>query len=239
MRPTRCKFTRLGLSLAAVMCLPLPASARQQPAGPTVVTVGEAVVRRAPDRAFITVTAESRARNPRDAQRDNARMMSGVQDKLRDARVPKDAIRTLGYSVEPEFDFTNNRRTLRDYVARNTIEVRVDEMDRLGELLDVAVGSGATSVGDVRFDLKDRAAAEREALRQAVADARARADAAAAGAGRTVDFVLQIKEAGTEPPDLPRPVPTMAMRTAEAPATPITAGEIEVRARVTLTATLK
>ena len=64
----------------------------------------------------------------------------------------------------------------------------------MGEILDLAVGSGATSVSGVRFDLKDRAAAEREALKRAVADARARADAAAAGAGVKVDRVLRIEE---------------------------------------------
>jgi uncharacterized protein len=236
--------TLVSASLAVIIGLGLPApssAAPQQPQVqvPEVVTSGEAVVRRAPDRAFITVTTESRARSPRDAQQENARMMTAVQDKLRSARVPREAIRTLGYTVEPEFDFTNNRRTLRDYVARNTIEVRMDDLDRLGETLDAAVNAGATSVGDVRFDLKDRETAEREALRLAVADARARADAAAAGAGRTVDHIIRIQENGTEPIEPPRPA-LMAMRAGSAaPETPIAAGDIEIRARVTLTAALK
>ena len=44
----------------------------------------------------------------------------------------------------------------------------------------------------------DRAGAEREALRLAVADARARAEAAAAGAGRTIDRVLRIDDTRRE-----------------------------------------
>ena len=55
-----------------------------------------------------------------------------------------------------EFDYVNGRQSLREYVARNTVEVRVDEVARAGEVLDAAVGSGATSVSGVRFDLKDR-----------------------------------------------------------------------------------
>ena len=109
--------------------------------------------------------------------------MTPVQEKLRAAGIPADAIRTIGYDLQQEWDFVNNRRVSRGYVARNTIEVRVDAIDRVGELLEIAVGSGATSVGGIRFDLKDRAKLEREALRLAVADARAKAEAAAAGAG--------------------------------------------------------
>jgi uncharacterized protein YggE len=223
-----------GLSAPA-----LAAPQQVQSQVPEIVTTGEAVVRRAPDRAFFTVTAESRARSPRDAQQENARMMTSVQDKLKGAGIAKEAIRTLGYTVEPEFDFANNRRTLRDYVARNTIEVKVDDLDRLGEMIDAAVSAGATSVGDVRFDLKDRKAAEREALRQAVVDARARAEAAAAGADRTIDHIIRIQENGTEPIEPPRPVMMAVRAGGAAPETPITAGDIEIRARVTLTAAIK
>jgi uncharacterized protein YggE len=140
--------------------------------------------------------------------------------------------------VEPEYDFTDGRRTLRGFVARNTIEVRVDDLARLGEVLDVAVAAGATSAGNVQFELKDRSAAEREALRLAVVDAQARAEAAAAGAGRAIARVVRIQEEGTGQVPYPRPM-AMAAREAAAVETPIVAGEIEIRARVTFTAALK
>ena len=157
-----------GLGNAAVSAQDVPA-----PVTPSIVTTGEAVVRRAPDQAFVTVSVESRARNPRDAQRLNAETMTAVQQRIAAAGVPKDAVRTLGYNIQQEFDYVENRRVARGYLARNAVEVRVDAIDRTGEVLDAAVQAGATSVASVRFDLKDRAAAEREALRLAVVDARA------------------------------------------------------------------
>ena len=128
------------------------------------MTTGEGVIEAVPDRAWITITAESRAGNPRDAQKRNAEAMAPVQEKLKAAGVPADAIKTIGYDLQQEWDYVNNRRVSRGYVARNTIDVRVDAVDRVGELLEIAVGSGATSVGGIRFDLKDRAKLEREAL---------------------------------------------------------------------------
>ena len=225
-----------------LLAWPAVAAAQDRPVEnlPVVVTQGEGVVRRAPDRAFVMVTTESRSRNPKDAQTENAERMAAVQQKLRDARLPKDAIRTLGYHLDFEYDFVNGKRVPRGYVARNTIEVRVDELDRVGEVVDLAVGAGATSIGDVRFDLKDRAAVERDALRAAVADALARAEAAAAGAGRTIDRIWRIEEQGARVP-APRFIgaPMMRAEAQAAPETPITPGEIEIRAQVTLTAVLK
>jgi uncharacterized protein YggE len=117
--------------------------------------------------------------------------------------------------------------------------VRIDSIDRLGELLDTVVSAGATSVGDIRFDLKDRAKLERDALRLAVADARARAEAAAAGGGQSIARIVRIEEHGVEAPQPPMPMlRTMAAKEADQ-SVPIAAGQLELRARVTLTCELK
>ena len=225
---------------AATLLLLLPvAASAQQPAPPrdqpVVVTSGDGVVQAVPDRAWMSVTAESRAASPRDAQRKNAEAMKPVQDRLRAAGISEDAIKTTVYDLQPDWDYSNNRRVLRGYVARNSIEVRIDNIDRVGELVDMVVAAGATGVDNIRFDLKDRERVEREALRLAVADARARASAAAAGAGLSVDRVLRIDEQGVSSPP-PRPLFREAAAQA---APPIEAGQMEVRAHVTLTSLLK
>ena len=50
--------------------------------GPVVVTSGEAIVKRVPDRAWVQITAESRARSPREAQKLNADAMSWLMTML-------------------------------------------------------------------------------------------------------------------------------------------------------------
>jgi uncharacterized protein YggE len=206
------------------------------PQVPTIVTSGEAVVQRAPDVVYLTLAVESRAKSPRDAQRANADAMSAVQQQIANAGVPRGALRTLGLSLQQEFDNANGRRIARDFIARNTLEVRLDEVARAGEIADAVVQGGATSLGGIRFDLKDRAAAEREALRLAVADARARAEAVAAGAGRTVDRILKIEDSQRDGGISPRP---MMMRVEAAQSTSVEPGFIEIRAHVTLTASMK
>ena len=131
-----------------VMLVPSLTAAQAVPAVPTnestVVVAGEGVVHAVPDRAWITVGAESRASSAREAQRRNTELMTPVLDKLRGAGLPAEAIRTIGYDVQYEWDFVNGKRVGRGYVARNTVEVRVDSIDRVGEFLEIAAGSGAT-----------------------------------------------------------------------------------------------
>ena len=228
-----------------IMVFVLSATASAQPpAAPppaVIVTSGEGLVKRAPDRAWVTIGAESRARTAQEAQRLNTDAMTAVNERIRAAGIPADAIQTTGYNLQPEFDYVNGKQTLRGYVARNQVQVRVDALAKTGDVIAAAVDTGATNVSGVRFDLKDREAIERDALRVAVQDARQRANYAATGAGVTIDRVLRVEEQ-REMIDVPRPMQmNMAMMRAESARAPvpIEAGEIEVRARVTLTVAIK
>jgi uncharacterized protein len=205
---------------------------------PIVTMSGEGIVKAAPDQAWLTLATESRSKNPKEAQQQNAAAMSTVQQRLTSAGIPKDAMRTLSYDLQLESDWVNGRQVPRGYVARNLIEVRLDDITRVGEVINVAVTGGINAVQGVRFDLKNREALERDALKRATANARLRAEAAAAGAGRTIDRVIRIEE----PVARPYPVPQQMMRAEAAQdraQTPIIAGEIEIRSNVLLTATLK
>jgi uncharacterized protein len=209
------------------------------PLQPSIVTRGQAIVTARPDRAFVTMAAESRSKNSADAQKQNAAAMTAVLQKIEQAGVPKDAVRTIGYELQPEFDYANGRQTFRNYVARNTVEVRLDDIDRVGIVIDAAAAGGATTITGIRFDVRNRAALERDALRQAVADARARAEAAAAGAGATIDRIVRIEEEGA-PFEPPRPMMRMAAQAIERDvATPVEPSTIEIRAQVTLTVSLR
>ncbi len=228
---------------AIVTALPARAAAQAAPPpaqGPVIVTTGEGVVKLTPDRVWVSIAAESRAKSPKEAQRMNSEAMSAVLARLKSAGLPAEAIRTSGYDLQPEFDYANGKQTLRGYVARNSVEARVDDIARTGEILDAAVGSGATSISGVRFDLKDRDAAERDALKRAVAEARGRADAAASGAGMKVEGVVRIEEQRAFTPE-PRPM-MMMRQSAEAmqvSGTPIAAGEMEIRSIVTMTCSIR
>jgi uncharacterized protein len=235
---------RAGVVTATVLSCMVSIAAAQVPGPPqpmpnVIVTSGMAVVKAVPDRAFISLATTGKANQPAVAQRQASDAMNAVQQKLRESGLPADAIRTTRLDLQAQYDYQNGKRVPRGYEAINAVEIRVDQIDRLGQMLDAVVASGVTAIDGIRFDLKDRESLEREALKRAVADARARADAAASGAGLTIDSVIRIEDLGgyREPPT-PRPMMRAEMAAAP-PDTPVAPGEIEVHARVSLTARIR
>lgn len=226
---------------SALLSLALSSSAvfAQMPAEPPqVIVTGEGRVKATPDQAWITIGAESRSKVSKEAQQRNAEAMTAVQQKMAAFGVQKDAIRTTAIDLQVEFDYANGKQTPRGYVARNTIEVRIDDLAKLGDVLDAVVGSGASTIHGLRFDVKQREQLEMSALQAGVKQAMAKAQAIASGAGRTVDRVIKVEESFAGQ-DGPQPMlMERAFAKADA-ATPVAPGELEIRAQVRVTVAIK
>ncbi len=227
----------LGM-MAAMAVLAVPAAAQEMRGmvpERSVTTTGQASVRLVPDRAWVTVGIEARARQPQDAQRQAALVMTAIQAQLEALGIPETAIRTVSFSLNADWDYSNNRRTLRGYIVSNRVEVKVDDITKVADVLDKSIAAGGNTIHGVRWDLQQRDRAEREALRDAVEDAKVRAEFAVAAAGAKLGPVLRIME---QRYDQPRQM-DMMLRQAAAPETmqvetPISPGEIEIRSTVTV-----
>ena len=233
----RCAVRRAACVVLGALCVVSSPAFAQSTDPPSIAVSGEGIVKVAPDQAWVRIGTESRSKVAKEAQQRNADVMTAVQQKIAALGIPKDAVRTVGIDLQPEFDYRDGRQTLRGYVARNTIEVRIDDFAKVGDVLDAAVSSGATNVHDLRFDVKNRDLVEQQALQRAVADGMAKANTIAGAAKRAVDRILRIEETFSGGP---QPVERVAMmRMAADASTPVAAGEIEIRAQVRLTVAIK
>jgi hypothetical protein len=225
--------------MTAVLVLAVPAAAqdmRHMEPERSVTTSGQASVRLAPDRAWVTVGVEARAEKPQEAQKQAAEVMRRIQMQLEAIGIPADAIRTVSFNLQADWDYSNNRRNLRGYIVSNLVEVKVDDLARVADVLDRSIASGGNTIHGVRWDLQNRDKAERDALRQAVEDAKQRAEVAVAAAGAKLGPVMRINEQRYDQPRQTIDAVMMRQSAAAAPApeTPISPGEIEIRSTVTV-----
>ena len=234
---------RFGQGLLFGLLAAASAGAQTAPASqdqPVIIAQGEAIVRQAPDVAWVQIAVEARGAKPEEARQRAADAMTAVLATLKPI-LPAPNLRTSGLAVTPEMDYTTSGTRLKGYLARNQVEARVDNLELLSKVMDAAVASGATSITGLRFDVKARAQHERDALRSAVQDATERAQAIAAGAGRALGPIVRIQEqrVSSAPYRVAMGGAGGGGRGGLAQETPITPGEIEIRAVVVLTASIK
>ncbi len=184
-----------------------PARAQQTPLSPvsSIRVTGDAKVTAKPDRVQIDVGVTTRAAQSQDAASQNAYHSNGE---------------------EP---------TITGYSAVNVVQVTLDDLAKIGTVIDSATLAGANHVQGIQFTLRDQDAVRAEALRQAATRARAEADVLAAALALKVVRVLSVEE------NSPRVVPVRAYMGAPrttastATATPVEAGTLDVTADVMLT----
>jgi uncharacterized protein YggE len=228
----------LAAATAALLAV-APLSAAQtipiQPQGNTGISVvGQGIVIAQPNVARITLGSDVFDQSLTNAQAEAARRMDAVVNKLKADGIPDTDIRTVSFSINPQYDQqpNQNQPVLRGYQIQNLVEVKTTNVGGLGTLIDDAIGSGATRVFGIRFEASDMASLKSQARDQAMQDARAQAEQLARDAGVTLGRPISIDIADTGGVT-PLPAARQALAApAAAAATPIQPGELQVSTTV-------
>jgi uncharacterized protein YggE len=191
----------------------------------TVTTVGHGAVTVVPDQASISAGVHTQATSAADALSQNAKSMNAVVAALKQAG-GKD-LQTQQVSLYPQSDEGGN---VTGYTADNSVSASTGVADA-GSLVDAAVAAGANTVNGPTLSVSDQDARYRDALKQAVEDARAKAQALADAGGFGVGPVSVV----TEQSSAPQPVFERAAAAKAAGSTPIEPGTQDVTADVTVT----
>ncbi len=211
--------------------------ATERPGVVEVFATGEVEV--APDEAIVDFSVETTAATAEAAGAANARRTDQLLRALVEAGVPRDAISTAGFGVFPEYSppppvpaEAQRPPRIVGYRAHNAVVVEIAALDRVGPIIDRALSSGADRVGSVRFGLSRPEAAQADALRRAVENARNSAQAIAASLGMRLGAVVRAKST-PEQPVFPVRGMAEAVRAPEV-TTPILPGPQTVTATVTV-----
>jgi uncharacterized protein len=219
-------------ALAAVACVPVHA---QQPPLSSIRVTGDAKVTVQPDRAQVDIGINTRAQRSQDAATQNARAVEAMLDAVRKA-VPAAMLKTISYSLNPNYEYhvSGGEPTINGYTAVNVVRVTLDDLAKLGAVIDSAAQAGANHVQGIQFTLRDPDTVRAQALREAALRARAEADVLAQALGLKVLRVLTVEENSPRITPLFHPL-ARAAALSSAPATPVEAGTLDVAADVTLT----
>ena len=199
----------------------------------TIAIEGRGEVAAAPDMATINSGVTTQGATAREALDANTSAMAELIAALKAAGIEARDIQTSGFSVNPNYVYTDERDAngytlppkINGYQVSNTVTVAVRKLDTLGSILDKSVTVGANTVNGVSFSVADPSDLYDEARKAAFADARAKAELYATVAGSALEDIVSISE--TQGFNQPQPYPMYAKAEMAADAAvPVEAGEL-------------
>ncbi|ASP22656.1 DUF541 domain-containing protein [Antarctobacter heliothermus] len=202
---------------------------------------GEGHLAVVPDMAVITLGADGRGPTAVEAMNATSEAVEAILARLNGLGVETRDIQTtqLRVNEQTRWDNTRNEDVFLGYYATNTVSVRVRDLDGISALLSAVLDDGANQLQNLSFSVQEPRPIEDEARRRAVADAIAKAKLYADAAGVTLGPLLELRDTA-EP--LVRSIAGAEAMMREAAVVakdvPVAAGELEVRAEVTMVFTI-
>lgn len=166
----------------------------------TIAVVGTGAVNIEPDFALIRVGVVTTAETASEAITENSTQMEALLQALEDAGLGEDDIQTQSlllfptYANQPQGQVTTPE--ISGYEARNIVQVRVEDLDEVGNIIDTAVQAGGNAIESIDFQINQTGDAFEQARKAALEDARQKAEPLASLAGVELGPVHSIEELG-------------------------------------------
>jgi uncharacterized protein YggE len=168
----------------------------------TIAIAAEGKVTALPDIATISVGVQTEKKKVTEAQADNTAKMNAIIAKLKELGVAKEDIKTSNYSIYPAYDYVNGRQIERGYNVNQNVDVKIRDLDSIGNVLSAVAELGANQVGGVNFTIDDPEEIRQQARMKGLEAAKKKAEALASAAGVRLGKVVGFSESvgGYNPP---------------------------------------
>ncbi len=202
-----------------------------------VIVNGKGVISSKPDVAYVQLGVYTMNKDVEVAQNDNASKVDKVIKALTGLGVKKDEIATNNFRINQRYDYKKSgERVLVGYEVRNMVIVTVNDIKKVGKVINASVAAGGNQINGIRFDIKDKKALEEKALKLAMRDAKSKAAAVMSEFGYKPDVPFKVTILGRSYGMIRENeiAEDMAMKSNSPVETPIFAGSQEVTAKVSV-----
>lgn len=188
------------LALTIAGCSATPGSSLSEAssnAAATITVTGFGKARANPDRATVSVGVIFADEDITRAVEESNEIISRITDAVIGLGVEEADIQTTNFSIWAEEQW--NRETgLREegnlYRVDSTIQINVNDTEKIGRILEASITSGANNVYGLSFGIQDPSSLAADARVRALDDARQRAEQIAQELGVTLGEVHRARE---------------------------------------------
>lgn len=225
-------------------CLAFPAAAEESKSPETVIEVeAEGEVLAKPDIAVLTAAVETQAPQAEEARAANARASEELLKAIKGLLKDGEKIQSTSYRIYPIYQQKEKVQAgqkirtdeVAGYRAVHSFRIELRDLNRLGQVADSVLKSGASRVQGPYYDHSQKEKLQQQAAVLALTRARELAEALAQAASLKVKRLRKASTAPSYRPIRAALAEQKALAAAPAPETPIEVGEEKFQARITAT----
>lgn len=173
----------------------------------TITVSGSGDVYSKPDLGIVVFSVISEAGKIANAMKDNTEKMNAIINAMKESGTDEKDLKTLNFAIYPRYEwqkeisyyYPEGRRILVGYEISQSLQVKIRDLSKAGEIIEKAVSSGANQVGDLQFTIDDSDKLKKEAREEAIKEAKTKAKELAKQLGVRLSKITAFSESGAYP----------------------------------------
>jgi len=170
----------------------------------TVSATGEIYAK--PDLALASFTVLTEKKTVSEAMEENTEKMNDIVDFMKEQGIDDKDLKTVNFYIYPRYEWLKSadcvppcpegKRTLVGYEVSQSLQVKIRDLDKIGDLIQGAAGKGANQAGDLQFTIDRRDELEKQAREEAIEEAKEKAKELASQLGVNLVRITSFNEGG-------------------------------------------
>ncbi len=215
---------------------------RMESLNQTVTMTGEGIISAKPTVALLQAGLETTSKTSQEAVSENTKKMNGFLAGLPSFGIQDRDKKTISYSIQPKYEYPQNERgfpsspVLVGYTVNNTLQLKIRNLEKVGEVLGAIGEAGLNQVGSFSFIIDDPSSLKTQAMEAALGNAQEKVARFADMTDSRIGSIVSFFETTDGFPLIPSPMARMNMKGREIVSEPmVEAGEQEIRVTVNVT----
>ena len=172
----------------------------------TVSETGEIYAK--PDLVLTTFSVVNEAKTVAEAMSENTKKMNAIIDFVKSQAVEDKDLKTISFNIYPRYEWhektsippvPQGKRVLVGYEVRQSLQVKIRDMAKIGQIIEGTTNAGANQVGDLRFIIDKEDELKKQARGQAIEKAKSKAKELASQLGVNLVRITNFSESGVVP----------------------------------------
>ncbi|HUW71639.1 MAG TPA: SIMPL domain-containing protein [Candidatus Humimicrobiaceae bacterium] len=173
----------------------------------TVSDTGEIYAK--PDLALTTFSVVNEAKTVAEAMNENTKKMNVVIESVKNQGVEDKDVKTIDFNIYPRYEWYQpecltypcpaRRRVLVGYEIRQSLQVKIRDMTKIGDIIQEATDAGANQVGDLQFTIDKQDELKAQAREEAIKKTKTKAQELASQLGVKLVRIVNFNEGVSTP----------------------------------------
>jgi uncharacterized protein YggE len=160
-----------------------------------------------PDLAITSFSVLTEALTVAEAMESNTQKMNAVIEAIKAEGVEDKDLKTTNFSINPRYEYhdlsssvyPSGKRVLVGYEVSQSLQVKIRDLAKVGQIVQVATEKGSNQAGDLQFTIEEQDALKQQAREEAIAKAKTKAQNLAQALGVKLVRITNFSESGEMP----------------------------------------